>query len=91
MACDSEAARPVAMALHESFSEEDSLLLALGGGEDYEVVFAGEPDAVRRAVAAIDGACVIGEITDDTPGRVRVLDASGDELTISNAGWEHLG
>ena len=82
---------PVAPALRESFTDEDSLLLALGGGEDYELVFAGEPAAVQRAVEAIDGAVVIGEITNDTSGRVRVLDASGDELTISNTGWEHLG
>ena len=82
---------PAASALHETFNDEDALLLALGGGEDYEVVFAGEPDSVQRAVAAIDGACVIGEVTEDTVGRVRVLDAAGDELTVSNGGWEHLG
>ena len=33
---------PVAPALRESFNEEESLLLVLGGGEDYEVVFAAE-------------------------------------------------
>ena len=82
---------PVAAALRESFSDEESLLLALGGGEDYELVFAGTQDAVRRAVAAIDGAVVIGEITGDAPGGVRVLDASGGEMAIAVAGWEHLG
>lgn len=82
---------PVESALHETFNDEDALFLALGGGEDYEVVFAGEPDAVERAVAKIDGAVVIGQVVDDTPGRVRVLDAAGDELTVSNAGWEQLG
>ncbi len=81
---------PVASALHESFSDEESLLCALGGGEDYEVLFTGPRQAVERAVASIDGAAVIGEIVADTPGRVIVLGADGNELEVSDAGWEHL-
>jgi len=82
---------PVAPALRESFDEKESLLLALGGGEDYEIVFTGDPAAVQRSVAAIDGAAVIGEITNDIRGRVSVLDASGVEIMISKTGWEHFG
>jgi len=81
---------PVASALHESFADEESLLCALGGGEDYEVLFTGPRQAVERAVASIDGAAVIGEIVADTPGRVIVLGAEGNELEVSDAGWEHL-
>lgn len=81
---------PVAPALRETFSEEDSLLCALGGGEDYEVLFTGARDAVERAVAAIDGAALIGEIVEGTAGRVVVRDSQGNELEVSNTGWEHL-
>jgi thiamine-monophosphate kinase len=81
---------PLASALHESFTEEEALLCALGGGEDYEVLFTGPPDAIERAVAAIDGAALIGEIVENTPGRVVVLGADGNELDVSDAGWEHL-
>jgi thiamine-monophosphate kinase len=81
---------PVAHALHESFPEEESLLCALGGGEDYEVLFTGPREAVERAVASIDGAAVIGEIVAGTPGRVTVLGADGRELEVTETGWEHL-
>ena len=81
---------PVAMALYETFNDEDSLACALGGGEDYEVLFTGSREAVERAVAQIGGAQIIGEIVDDTAGRVRVLGADGVELEVSDAGWEHL-
>jgi thiamine-monophosphate kinase len=81
---------PVAHALHESFSEEEALLCALGGGEDYEVLFTGPREAVERAVASIDGAAVIGEIIAGTPGRVTVLGADGNERGVTETGWDHL-
>ena len=81
---------PVAHSLRESFTDEEALLCALGGGEDYEVVFTGSRDAIERAVAAIEGAALIGEIVDNTPGRVIVLGTDGDELNVSDTGWEHL-
>ena len=82
---------PIAPALHEAFGEEEALACALGGGEDYEVVFTGSREAVERAVASIEGAAVIGEIVEDMTGRVRVRSADGTELEVSDAGWEHLG
>ncbi len=81
---------PVAAALQDLFSTEEALLCALGGGEDYEVLFTGPREAVTRAVAVIDGASVIGEIVADTSGRVIVLAANGNELQLRDAGWEHL-
>ena len=81
---------PVAPALLETFSEEEALLCALGGGEDYEVVFTGPREAVERAVAAIDGAAVVGEIANGSAAGVVVLGADGNDLEVTNAGWEHL-
>jgi thiamine-monophosphate kinase len=81
---------PLASALRESFTDEEALLCALGGGEDYEVLFTGPRDAVARAVAAIEGAALIGEIVENTPGRVVVTGPDGQDLDITDAGWEHL-
>jgi thiamine-monophosphate kinase len=81
---------PLHPALHESFNQGEALQFALGGGEDYEVLFTGQRDAVKRAVAAIEGAVVIGEISSGAAGHVRVLDNEGRELTVAVRGWEHL-
>ena len=53
---------PVAPELSEVFPGE-ALRMALDGGEDYQVLFAGPPAAVERAAVAIEGVAVIGEIT----------------------------
>lgn len=81
---------PVATALLETFSAEEALMYALGGGEDYVVLFTGPRSSVERAVEAIDGAAVIGEIIEGIPGGVIVIGADGTDLTMTDAGWEHL-
>ena len=69
---------------------EISLELALSGGEDYELLFTGPPAPVRRLVAELPGATIIGEMTADVPGTVRVVNADGSEHTPARAGWDHL-
>jgi len=54
------------------------------------VVFTGPREAVERAVAAIDGAAVVGEIANGSAAGVVVLGADGNDLEVTNAGWEHL-
>ena len=80
---------PVAAAAREVFPDE-AAQLALGGGEDYELVFAGPARAVERAVAALPGAAIVGELTDGKPGAVSVVDAGGAPVDVADAGWEHL-
>jgi thiamine-monophosphate kinase len=82
---------PVEPSLYESFGAQEALLLALGGGEDYEVLFTGPREAVERAVEAIDGAGVIGEVTSGKAGDVRVIDKDGRKMALVATGWEHLG
>ena len=82
---------PVPSALVDAFGRDKALQLALSGGEDYEVVFTGPRQAVERAVSRIELAVVIGEVTADESGRVRVIDAQGGEMTDASPGWEHLG
>ena len=83
------AAVPVAPAARELFPDE-ATQLALGGGEDYELVFAGPLPAVSRAVAALPGAAVVGELTKTERGSVSVVDASGAPVEVAETGWEHL-
>ena len=68
-----------------------SLALALGGGEDYELLFAGPPGLVEDTLGALpSGGAVVGRIVEDTPGRVVVLDERGRPLDATSYGWEHF-
>jgi len=69
----------------------EGLILALTGGEDYELVFTG-PEAViaRVAVQSPIPVTVIGRTSDGPPGRVRVVGPDGKELTLPRGGWDHL-
>ena len=78
---------PVAPELSEMFPGE-ALRMALDGGEDYQVLFAGPPGAVERAAVAIEGVAVIGEITSGVG--VTVLDESGAPVDTAGLGWDHL-
>ena len=69
----------------------DYLGLALGGGEDYVLLFTGPPEKVDRVVAELPQAAVIGRIEEGEPGRVAVVDAAGSELASSSGGWDHFG
>ena len=52
---------------------------AVGGGEDYELVFtAGDVDAVRTAFAGLREPIVIGRVTE-----------GGDVVGLAEGGWEH--
>jgi thiamine-monophosphate kinase len=68
---------------------DDALQLALNGGEEYELLFAGPPTLVQRLVVELPGSAVIGEVTAD-PGSVTVLDSEGREMKLTTHGWDHL-
>ena len=71
---------------------DDCIDLALGGGEDYVLLFTGQPAKVNHIVTELSGgAAVVGEIGDGEPGRVTVVDAQGNETPASNRGWDHFG
>ena len=67
--------------------------LALSGGEDYELVFTA-PKTIVQALQEENGSniTVIGQITDDevVGGKVRVVDATGDDYEPIRKGWDHL-
>jgi thiamine-monophosphate kinase len=64
--------------------------LALGGGEDYELLFTAPPEAMRRVSAKLPiPVSVIGEIVSGPPG-VKVLDARGQRVSLAKGGWDHF-
>ncbi len=68
---------------------DEALGLALTGGEDYQIVFAGPPDFVRKAISYIPEAAIIGSVTDEPAGTLEILDKKGEELTLDGSSWEH--
>ena len=82
---------PVTEELRDEFPD-DYLQLALGGGEDYELLFTAPPDVMRRALDTVGPAraTVIGNVVTGEAGRVRVVDAGGREVPVAHGGWDHL-
>ena len=78
------------MAGKSSFPET-YIELALYGGEDYELLFTGNITAVNEAIQLLpEGACVIGEITDGTPGAISLVGEDGSERVATRQGWDHF-
>ncbi len=68
----------------------DPLLLALHGGEDFELLFSVSPENIARLPRKVDGVEVslIGKVT-DAPAGVRVAEA--DRVwNLEPGGWEHF-
>ncbi len=81
---------PVHSALRKLFPQE-WLGLALGGGEDYVLLFSGSEELVGPLVARLgDGAAVIGDIAEGTPGSVTVAGPSGEIAGPASGGWDHF-
>ena len=68
----------------------DPLMLALHGGEDFELLFTVHPDEVARLPKRVDGVTIshIGEVTDQ-PGRVRVSEKNR-VWDLEPQGFEHF-
>ena len=66
------------------------LQLALGGGEDYELVFCADDRTMESVISELGSIVrVIGRISDNGTG-VTVLDADGDEVMVGTSGWDHF-
>ena len=83
---------PVHPLLRETFPGA-YLEKALGGGEDYELLFTapkGVMDSVLRDLPS--QAAVIGEVVDGPAGGVSVVDsAEGRPMAVAVGGWDHFG
>ncbi len=75
---------------------EESLLLGLTGGEDYELLFTAPSGVVKKAQSALAAIgtplTVIGAIreSDASSPTVTVVDDSGKAISIARSGWDHL-
>ena len=81
---------PVHPAVKANFGDE-SLALALSGGEDYELLFTASTEVMDRVRKA--GSCpitVIGEIVADRIGEVTLVDSQGDIFDLDKVGWDHF-
>ncbi len=69
---------------------DDWLSLALGGGEDYELLFTAPEAIMERAVRGLDTpVSVIGNIREGWPS-VEVLDEAGAPMEVTSGGWDHF-
>lgn len=81
---------PMHSFLRERFPD-DCVDLALGGGEDYVLLFTGQPAKVNHVISGLPGgAAVVGEIVSGEAGQVSVVDAQGNERPTINRGWDHF-
>jgi thiamine-monophosphate kinase len=69
---------------------DEWLGLALGGGEEYELLFAAPEEIMDWAIARLETpVTVIGEIVTG-PATVRVVDRNGIEIPVDSGGWDHF-
>jgi thiamine-monophosphate kinase len=81
---------PVHPLVRHSFAD-DSINLALSGGEDYELLFTAPTEVISQVREAMPcPITVIGEIVEEEPGRVRLFDEHGNEVQLEKEGWEHF-
>ncbi len=80
---------PVSELLHSTFPE-DWLDLALGGGEDYELVFTASDRTMASVVDRLgDLVTVIGRVESGVPG-VTVVNSAGRRIRPEATGWDHF-
>ena len=84
---------PASASLRAAFPD-DWLNMALGGGEDYELLICASERVMNAARERLgEGALtVVGEIAPYRDGepRVRVLDDGGEPVAVESGGWEHF-
>ena len=81
---------PVHPLLKQAYPD-DYLDLALGGGEDYLLLFTAPAEVMALVMPQLSqGAAVVGELLLGESGRVSVLDVDGSERPASGAGWDHF-
>ena len=82
---------PVHPLLKQAFPG-DFLDLALYGGEDYVLLFTAAPGLMKQVIPLLpEGAAVVGEVLSGEPGRVSVVDDTGEERAVRRRGWDHFG
>jgi thiamine-monophosphate kinase len=94
---------PMHPALWRRFGDAEARLMALAGGEDFELLIAAPPNVIDRAVALFgarnqepptDGQLlpltVVGRLKEGEPGTVTVLDQHGQPVAPPRSSWDHF-
>jgi thiamine-monophosphate kinase len=63
--------------------------LALHGGEDYVLLFTAPPHVMSAAANRVPSCTIIGEIVAGATGMVTIIDAQGNSIPSTHAGWDH--
>lgn len=85
-----ETSLPVHPLLMKEFGKTHMDLI-LGGGEDYELIFAAPPAVMAEAIEALPcKVTIIGEIADRQSDMVMIMDADGTVKPQALAGWDHF-
>jgi thiamine-monophosphate kinase len=81
---------PIHAAVKANFGEK-AVEMALGGGEDYELLFTGNAGVIKNVKDNMQcPVTIIGEIIAGEPGKISLLDAKGKPVKISRTGWQHF-
>jgi thiamine-monophosphate kinase len=81
---------PIHDAVRSNFPDQ-SIAMALGGGEDYQLLFTGSSEAINKVKrTAKCPVTIIGEITKGKAGKI-VLQGTGiDQAAVKGYGWTHF-
>ena len=81
---------PVKDELRTAFGAE-ALIMALSGGEDYQLLFTASPEIIDRIKQeTIYPITVIGEIVSENPGEVILINQEGKRFQPERTGWDHF-
>jgi thiamine-monophosphate kinase len=86
---------PLPSQLTAIFGEHDARMLALAGGEDYELLVAAPPGVIERAgkqlaELGLMRLTVVGRLEVGEPGKVTILDEHGQSITPPRGSWDHF-
>jgi thiamine-monophosphate kinase len=94
---------PMPPALWRHFGANTARMMALAGGEDYELLVAAPAEVIERASALLDEyrlerpgtghlvpLTVVGRLESGTPGQVTVLDEHGQPVEPPRSSWDHF-
>jgi thiamine-monophosphate kinase len=82
---------PVNPVVKECFDARTALELALGGGEDYVLLFTGDESTIARVKAKSEiPITIIGDVVAEHPGGVKFIDSNGKSITLKRTGWDHF-
>jgi thiamine-monophosphate kinase len=72
--------------------QAEALDMALGGGEDYELLFTASAGVIKKVRAKTNiPVSIIGEITAGSTGDVKIIDKNDRPYIFGKTGWDHFG